>query len=180
VRKNDVLNCSTGEEWGKGHSPPQSAFATANTTCIEKNGFVLHGWQLEKWGYYIFICSSAQSLSLKSTGMRGWHFLVPSQSVLTACPWQCLSPLLTRQPSRANSNSSSCRCLSQDLTYFPSPAGRHSCSSQLTPPALLSWCYHPASCGLTGIWAHPTNSRRQHYLNTYLPVTASSFSDSSF
>lgn len=38
----------------------------------------------------------------------------------------------------------------------------------------------PWGVGLLGYGAHPTDSRRQIYLNTYLPVKASSLSDSYF
>lgn len=143
-----------------------------------------HSWLLESGDFRSHLLQSRTPLPEEELEHRHENpmtaFSVPSQSFLTIYPWWCLPPLSATQPSCTNSNSSSCRCLSQALTYFPSPARRLSRSSRLTSLAALPQCYHSVSSGLTGIWAHPTDSRRQHYLNTYLLVTASSLSDSFF
>lgn len=150
-------------------------------------------------GLVLFFCFWTELLSGEELGRRCERptlmFLVPFRRVLTACPWRSSTlcredvshllgapagvPLPAKQLSVASLNSSCCCFLSLVLTHLPSPVCRL--------PAAADWPFppregviNPRGVGSPGYGAHPTDSRRQIYLNTYLPVKASSLSGSYF
>lgn len=176
----------------------------ARTLGERRMGLVFTGrtgraWQTaRKVGFAIWICHSTSELrySLKSnwdTGMRTPHWCIwfPSEGLpaamekVPAVPWGYLCPVLLEHLHLFNSccwwawihhTVISSLCLGSP--FPPEHTG--------SPQQLAGLSHHgkvlstPWGVGFLGYGAHLTDSRRQIYLNTYLPVKASSLSDSYF
>lgn len=149
----------------------------------------------------VWFCFSAseQSSSLErnwDTGMSIPHRCFGSLSKgarslpvakLHAVPRGCLSP-----PGSARQRTSACQravvgklkfvilpFLLLVLTHLPFPARRLPAAA-VRPLPPQAGVINPRGVGSPGYGAHPTDSRRQIYLNTYLSVKASSLSGSYF